>query len=536
MNKPHSNSLSAQKKDTIKLTGVMSFSVIIGKIFSIPSAIVTAKFLGPSLLGVLAIINLITQYAGYTHLGLLQSLSREVPIAYGKGDKEEARLITDTVYTGVFVASAFGVLALWILFISGITFKGTLNTKILTLMSLIMIGHRINSFLRTYVKAEGKFMIIGKLDLILKFSSLMAIPAVILFKLDGALFVMLLSEIVSVGYYLIRLKKPIFHFYINIKKSLSLLRTGFMIFINGISEGIFWSIDLMILAAMRTTREVGLYSIGLAVMGVVEQFSRAINMSVYRKIMIESGKFGTASKKHFRKYTEGLFVSYLMFNSIILGLGILVYMMAIRIILTRYIESLPVMIILMFGNIVYTSRIFPSIYLNITNQLEKRLLIITIGLGINILLDYLFIINGYGIIGVAFACSFSLLWISIMIIILSFKQIYGNIKHALYFLIKICLISTILTGIIIACNKLYAFNYMYFDSIYSKLLWGIADLIVKALLFSIVCVGIYFFFFKEYQLKKELKPIISYVWYSFTNRLKIGKKAVYEENPELEQE
>jgi len=58
--------------------------------------------------------------------------------------------------------------------------------------------------------------------------------------------------------------------------------------------------------------------------------------------------------------------------------------------------------------------------------------------------------------------------------------------------------------------------------------WGTADFIVKGLLFSIVCVGIYFFFFKQYQLHKELKPIISYVWYSFTNRLKMDKKTVYE--------
>ena len=129
-----SNSLSALKKDTIKLTGIMSFAVIIGKIFSIPSAIVTAKFLGPSLFGVLAILNLIIQYAGYTHMGLLQSLSRDVPIAYGKGDKREAKLIKDTVYTGFTILSAFGVLTLWILFISGVTFKGVLDFPILILI------------------------------------------------------------------------------------------------------------------------------------------------------------------------------------------------------------------------------------------------------------------------------------------------------------------------------------------------------------------------------------------------------------------
>ncbi len=339
---PHN--LSPEKKDAVKLTGVMSFSAIIGRIFHIPSSIVTAKFLGPSLLGVLAIINLIREYAGYTHLGLLQSLPRDVPIAYGKGDKKEAQLITNTVYTGFFLLSGLSLILLWGLFIFGFTFKGTLNTKILILVSLILIGNRINSFLRSYVKAEGTFMIIGKLDFILRFTPFILIPAVILFKLDGVLFVMIITEFISVLYYFLSLKKPKLQFYLNLKKTLYHLRTGFKIFINAISDSIFWSIDLVMISALMTTTHVGLYNIALAAIRVVEPFSQAVNMIVYRKIMLEGGKYGISSRKHFRKYTEGLFVSYLMFNSIILGLAIILYMMAVRIILTKYLESLPVMI------------------------------------------------------------------------------------------------------------------------------------------------------------------------------------------------
>jgi len=523
----HPLNLSAEKKDTVKLTGVISLSAIIGRIFHIPSSIVTAKFLGPSLLGVLAIINLISEYAGYTHLGLLQSLPRDVPIAYGKGDKKEARLITNIVYTGFFISSGLSLIILWVLFILGFTFKGTLNIEILILVSIILIGNRINSFLRSYVKAEGTFMIIGKLDLILQFSPLILIPAVIFFKLNGVLFVMILSEAVSILYYIIGLKKPKFHFYVNIKKTLYHLRTGFTIFINSISDSIFWSVDLVMLSALMTTKEVGLYSIALAAIRVAEPFSQGVNMIVYRKIMIEGGKFGTSSRKHFRKYTEGLFVSYLMFNGIILGLAIILNMMAVKIILTKYLESLPVMIILAFGYMVYTSRVFLTYYLNVSNQLEKRLLIIAMGLGINILLDYFLITNGFGITGVAFACSFSFLFISVIIIGIAFKQIYGNVKSAITFISKICMISAILTGIILAFNKFNAFNYIHQSTITTKLAWGTADFIVKGLLFSLISVGTYFLFFKQYHIYKELKPIMSYVWFSFKARFKLAKKAVY---------
>ena len=524
-----SNNLSAQKKDVIKLTGILSFAIIFGKIFSIPSAIITAKFLGPSLFGVLAIINLIIQYAGYTHMGLLQSLSRDVPIAYGKGDKKEAKLIKDTVYTGFTILSAFAMLALWILFISGVTFKGVLDFPVLILISLILVANRVLSFLKSYIKAEGKFMIIGRLNLIIKFfTPTLNIPAVIFFRLEGALFAIFLTEAIAAGYCMICLKKPKFHFSIKIRKTLQLLKTGFLIFINKISDGIFWSVDLMILTAMMATSYVGLYSIALSAMGGVVPFSHAINMTVYRKIMVDGGKFGITSKKHFRKYTEGLFASHLLFNSLVLGFSILIYTVIIKTILVNYTESLPIIIILGFGYMIYTSRLFLSFYLNVTNQLSKRLVIILSGLGLNALLDYFLIVKGYGLKGVAFACSFSFLLISVLIIGISFKQIYGTLKSAFSIIFKICSISAILMGIISAFSRWEIIEYTSQLSIYSKVLWGIADLTVKGFIFSLVCVGIYFLFFRKYKLYKELKPIISYAWYSFINRLKMGKKAVYE--------
>jgi O-antigen/teichoic acid export membrane protein len=372
-------------------------------------------------------------------------------------------------------------------------------------------------------------MIIGRLDLIINFfTPTLKIPAVIFFRLKGVLFAMLLTEVISVGYCMICLKKPRLHFRIKIRKTLQLIKTGSLIFINKISDRIFWSVDLMILAAMMATSYVGLYSIALSAMEVVVPFSRGINMTVYRKIMVDGGKFGVTSKKHFRKYTEGLFAGHLLFNSLVLGFSILIFTVIIKTILVKYTDSLPIIIILGFGYMIYTSRIFLSFYLNVTNQLNKRLVIILSGLGLNALLDYFLIVKGYGIKGVAFACSLSFLLISVLIMGISFKQIYGTLKSAFSIIFKICSISAILMGIISAFSRWEVIEYTSQLSIYSKVLWGMADLMLKGLIFSGICIGIYFLFFKQYKLYKELKPIISYVWYSFTNRLKMGKKVLYE--------
>ena len=520
-------SLSKEKRKMLKLTAVMSFSAVVGRLLSIPSSIVTAKFLGPSLLGTLAVINLIIQYAGYSHLGLLQSLSRDVPIAYGRGDKKEAKIITDTVYTGFFFASAGAIFVLWVLFIFGFSFKGALDIWILVLISLILVANRADTFLRTYIKAEGRFMIIGKLEFITKFISPgLGIPAVIFFRLKGAIFVMFLIHVMDIVYYIICLKRPRFRFYFEFRKTLGLLKTGFMIFINKISESLFWGVDLMIIAAMMTTRDVGLYSIALAGMMIGAPFSQAINMTVYRNMMVDGGRFGMAPGKRFQKYFEGNFVIYLLFNSLLLGLGILIYMLLIRTILVKYTESLPIMIILGFGYMIYTSRIFLSIYMNVTNQLQKRLGIIMFGLGINALMDYLAIFWGYGKIGVACACSASFILIAASIIIVSLRQIYNSIIAALLFLLKIVMIAVILTGVIFVSYQWNVFDYAYLPSIYSKLLWGTVDLMVKGLIFSTVCFVLFLSFFRKYRLMEQLKPIISYSWSSVVKRLNVRKNSV----------
>ena len=517
--------MSSQRKEAVKLTGLMSLSALIGRILAIPSAIVTAKFLEPALFGALAIANLIIQYSGMLQLGLLQSLYRDVPIAYGRGDEKEVALIKNTIFTSFSILSAFAIVLLWILFLAGVTFKGVLDLPVLILVTLVVLANRSMSFLEAYIKAEGKFMIIGKSDLMLKFiTPAFNIPAVIFFKLKGALFALFLTDIIASTYYLICLKKPSFHFQIEVKKTLQLLKTGFVLFVNKLSESFFWNIDIIVLTAMTATRTVGVYSMALNTMGTAEPFSQAINMTVYRKILVEGGKYGTAVKSHYKKYAESLLVSYLMLNGVILGCAILFYMFIIRTILTKYVDSLPLMAILGFGYLVYISRTFFTYYLNVTGQLFKWLGIVLGGLGLNAVLDILAIKLGYGLPGVAVSCAVSFLFISILILGVSLKQIYGKLKSAFALVFKTVLSSTLVMGIIVACSHWSLKNYPALPTVDQQIWWGILDLALKGLLFAGATIGIYSLMFRRDQPYKELKPVISYILNSFTRGLKIQKK------------
>lgn len=520
---------SAEKKDTIKLTFLISFSVILGRILSIPSGIVTAKFLGPSLLGVLAVVNLLTQYAGYTHLGLLQSIQRNVPIAYGRGDVADARLTVNTVFTGYFFAGLVSITALWTLYFAGVRFNGTLDFFLLVVVTLLIVANYSNSFLRTYVKGEGTFLLIGKSEIFQKvLVPVITIPAVIYFKLKGALFAAIVCEAVVILYYLISLRWPKLKFSFNWKKAIELWRIGFIIFVNNISESLFWGVGLLVLSALLSSREVGLYSFALGSLRVVEGFVEGINMTIYRKMMLDGGKYGTAEKSIFRKYTEGLLASYLLLNSFIIGSSVLFYVVTIKIVLREYAASIPAMIVLAVGYIVYTSRIILTVYLNVTDQLQKRLVIILAALGLNAAMVFASLKLGLGIVGVAASCSFNFILIAVWILGLALRQIHGSVKFAVLYAARILGISALQAGTLYLLSRWVLFAYADGLSIWTKILFGAAELAVKGGLFGLLCVGAFFFFFKHFDLYGEMKPIIQFIWHSVFKKLRSGAKPAAE--------
>jgi O-antigen/teichoic acid export membrane protein len=525
--------LSIEKKETVKLAGFLSLSAVIGRLLSIPSGIITAKYLGPAVFGALAVVNLIIQYSGALQLGLLQSFQREVPMAYGRGDDAEVTLIKNTIFSSFTVLSLFSIVLVWLLYAAGVTFKGVLDLPIVFLITLVIVSNRMMSFLETYIKAEGKFMIIGKSDLLLKFiTPALNIPAVILFKLKGALLASFLTELIAMGYYVLSLKKIRFHFEIRVKKTVQLLKTGVILFINELSKSLFWNVDVMVLTAMTATTTVGIYSMALNTLGTADPLSQAINMTIYRKILVEGGKFGPAIKTHFRKYAESLLAGYLMLNSVILGCAILFYMFIIRTILTKYTESIPLMIILSFGYLVYISRTFFSYYLNVTNQLFKWMGIVLGGLGLNAVLDFIVLKLGYGLRGVAVSCSFSFLFIAILILGISLNQIYGTAKNAIALLAKIVLSSALLMGVLSACSRWNLKNYPTLPNVDQQILWGIVDLASKGILFSGLAVLLFSLIFKRDQPHRELKPVIGYIWSSFSqNIMKFVKKSTVPRTP-----
>ena len=165
-------------------------------------------------------------------------------------------------------------------------------------------------------------------------------------------------------------------------------------------------------------------------------------------------------------------------------------------------------------------------FLNATGQLFKWLGIVLGGLGLNAVLDILAIKLGYGLPGVAVSCAVSFLFISVFILGVSLKQIYGTVRSAYALIFKTVLSSALVMGIILACCRWSLKNYPALPMVDQQILWGILDLVLKGIVFVVATIRIYSLMFRRDQPYKELKPVISYILNSFTRGLNLQKRIV----------
>ena len=505
--------LSARKRDVLRLATVSSLAGVVGRVISVPTGIIVAHVLGPFLLGVLALLRLIQTYMSFSHLGLLAALPRNVPIAYGRGDREEAASIASVVITGVWISAAIASLVLWGLYAAGVTFKGALTATRLALLTLTFFTSVALTLLRDYAKAEGRLMAVAKSDLFITIAlPLLTIGGVVLWGLGGALGAAASANALAALYSCQLLGWPRLTLRFDIAKTVELLRTGLLVFVNKLGDNIFWSADLLLIGLLMTPRDVGLYSLTLTAIASVHPFLAAFNNVVYRRIMEETGEKGTNDLTHYRKYAgSSSFVSYLLLNSLILGIAAIGLDAVVRVALPEFAESPPVMIVLTLGYTIYGSMVFMRYYLDATGQLQRRLGMVAGAVIVNVVLDYIAISLGFGLRGVAWACTIAFALNAGVILIFCFRQIYGDWREGALFVVQ-------LLGIAVLC-------FVFLSGVSGWSMWqpnagnpvhvwlaAAADAALKATLFVMWCTASYLIIFRRNRLSREIVPAFHYFW------------------------
>lgn len=513
--------LSENKKETIKAATLTFSANLIGKFISVPVGIVVASILGPSDYGILAIITLILNYLSYLNLGFLANITREVPIAYGKNDKRDVEKIYVTVFTNYTITTIIGLLILWCMYALGFDYDGEIVLKYVVLITLIKLASSANSYFHTYVKGEGKFIIFGQYELLYRIMvPIMNLVMVYFFQLAGMLISMALSHVIGAVFTWIRLGRIYIRFKINYAKTVELMRTGILMYMNKIIDGVFISIGLIMASTFLQKIDVGLLSFA---MGIASQkkipFATIFTMTIRRQMGIEGGKHGIKNYGYFAKYFGSNLIIYAILMSSLVGVFVLFYTITVKIFLNRFLSTIPIFIILYFALNFYNIRNFVYAYLNVTRQMNKQSLILAVGVFINILLCYLGVKLGYGVIGIAVGVAVSFIVVSINAIYVTFNQIFENRMIKYSFMLKLLIIATVLTGLIYFYTDFTFFSYGVDYHNIGDMALAILDFLIKVFTFIIVTCGLYIGLFYKENVYQELKLVINYVLQNFREKL-----------------
>jgi O-antigen/teichoic acid export membrane protein len=518
--------LSTRRRHTIQLATVSSLAGLLGRALSIPASIAVAFLLGPFQLGVLALMRLIQMYVGFSHLGLQAVLPRNVPLAYGAGDRRAGRYTTDVVFTGVLISLTAALAILWLLYFTGVTYKGALTLPRLVLLTAMIVTARALAFLRDYSKAEGELMSMAKTDVLLSsVLPVLTMAGTALFRVEGALLAAVLANCATIVYSLKLLSWPRFSCRVDGRKTIDLLKTGWLIAINKITDSTFWSADILVIGLMMTPREVGIYSLALAAITAVHPFLGGFNSAVYRRMLEEAGEKGTADVTYFRKYAgSSSFVAYLLLNSLVLGVAALGFRAIVRYGLPEYADASRAITVLTLGYTVFGSMIFMRYYLDATGQLQKRFGLVVGALAVNIALDYAAISLGYGLQGVAWACTVAFLLNAAAILIFCFRQIYGDWRYGIRFVRQLLIIALLCYGFLALSSRWDVWAPGDGGAAFRWLHVG-ADFLVKAFAFVAWCVGCYLVVFRNSRLDQEIVPGLRYFWTLIRGRARVDEAA-----------
>ena len=97
-------------KDFVYFSGSSYVSQTLG----IVTSVLIKMYLGPTLMGVWATLQVVLRYSLWSNMGILASSYRQIPYFLGKGDEREATRIRDTSFVFTLIISCLVAIAIFV--------------------------------------------------------------------------------------------------------------------------------------------------------------------------------------------------------------------------------------------------------------------------------------------------------------------------------------------------------------------------------------------------------------------------------------
>jgi len=423
----------ANEKEIIRDTSIFTMARYSAYFFTVLTGLVIAKVLGPAAFGVYSALMLIVTYSQYSHLGLLFAMSKKVPFYNGKKEYKKAREVKNITFSGsiIIILPISLLLIIASFFIKNLDFH-TINS--IRIIAIVIVLQQILFFYQNHLRAEKNFLMVGKTLLVYSITYFIFILVLIIkFRLEGV-FLSLLIAFIIVLFYIFKKEKFKFKITIMPRKTIQLMKFGFPLLTMGIMTIFFISIDKLMIIKFMDKIQLGYYSIAVTIAGVIYFMPQAIAYVMFPNFL---EKYGEKEDKAYLKnhlFQPTLIISYLL--PIAMGLIFITAPVAIYYILPKYIAGIMPAKILICAIFFMSIIVAANSFLITINKERKILLIQAISIIIAIILNYIFIMKGYGINGVAIATAISYFFYSTCVLVYSFRHYINRVTQLIKFFAK----------------------------------------------------------------------------------------------------
>lgn len=395
-----------RQKKIINDTKKYAFSLYISKLITLPCGIITAKLLGPLLYGTWNAVKIVLVYIPFTQLGINDGISREMPFYKGKGQPEEVELIKETAFNASLIISFIVMCALLItVYYLRHRFPPLIYTGLL-IVSFLSLLRQIYSFYQWLLQADSRFDLYSKVKVIhALLAATIQVLLVYYFSIYGLFAAVLITPTIIIIYLSKYIRIPFGFFKIKLRIIKKLIRTGFPMLVNGLAHTLFFTVDRLMIIAFIDQKALGLYAIALLVCSLLEFMPTSIHQVISPHLMEQRGKMKDIML--LKKYWEVPLFLLSCIMPIFIGIVWILSPIVLRHLLPQYYPGLSALKFLLvsvyfFSMVGITSKLFLAL-----NKQHKIIPIYAIMILISVGLNYLFILQGMNIKGVALGTAIS---------------------------------------------------------------------------------------------------------------------------------
>ena len=246
------------------------------------------------------------------------------------------------------------------------------------------------------------------------------------FGISGLLWAVLASTLTGNLLLFLWDKKPGLRFSLHIPMVKELFRIGFPIFLNSMANGLYWSVDAILITVMLPADQLGIYGFGLIVFPLVQLVPEQFAVVSGQRMARQMGERGRKDLRHVIPFfEESQSVVIWITVCAAAGAGIL-FVPVVHTFFPDYIAAIPLCHALLFGFLFYRFRAVTGFYLSLTDRQGLLLAIQSGSIALNGLGDWAVLRAGWGIGAVAWVCAGSYVLFGIVIMMVATRDVTGG--------------------------------------------------------------------------------------------------------------